>query len=274
TLGSATNASSRIAAIWLDTAMSGTVSGESYVAWITTSTDMDAIFGIHSATGTGVATNLFYFDSSCEDQAPVFTGGFKCLLDSTTVYIPYFNNDGTVTTYLGISGDYIRIGDATTTQASLDSEDDLMVTGELEVIGKAFFGYNDNGLSAKFFGATSGAYMEWDASDDRLEFVNARESITITGTSTGKIGSTVSTAQGLAHTGWALGYFGTTVLSATTGTAGNAAGGVFEVNMASGFAATHAGIIVGAYIGAYTNAAGRRPNAGLFIEAIAGTGAT
>lgn len=44
--------------------------------------------------------------------------------------------------------------------------------------------------------------------------------------------------------------------------------------MAAGFAALHAGIIVGTYIGAYTNVAGRRPNAGLFIEGIAGTGAT
>jgi len=103
TLSSATNASSRIAAIWLDTAMSGTVSGESYVAWITTSTDMDAIFGIHSATGTGVATNLFYFDDSCDDQAPIFdtgtckvdagkdsTGTIVIKIKATTYYLGYW----------------------------------------------------------------------------------------------------------------------------------------------------------------------------------------
>ncbi len=50
-----------------------------------------------------------------------------------------FANDGTKTTILGIAGDYIRIGDAGTTAHSLNSEDDLMVTGELEVKGTVFF---------------------------------------------------------------------------------------------------------------------------------------
>lgn len=49
-----------------------------------------------------------------------------------------FTNDGTKTTILGIAGDYLRIGDAATTYphailGSLDSEDDLMVTGQLEI---------------------------------------------------------------------------------------------------------------------------------------------
>ena len=48
-------------------------------------------------------------------------------------------NDGTKTTILGTTGDYNRIGDAATTNHSLDSEDDLMVTGELEVDGAIFF---------------------------------------------------------------------------------------------------------------------------------------
>jgi hypothetical protein len=47
-------------------------------------------------------------------------------------------NNGTVTTILGIAGDYIRIGDAATTSHSLASEDDLMVTGKLEVDGNVY----------------------------------------------------------------------------------------------------------------------------------------
>jgi len=47
-------------------------------------------------------------------------------------------NDGTKTTFLGKTGDYNRIGDATTTNHSLDSEDDLMVTGDFEVDGTSF----------------------------------------------------------------------------------------------------------------------------------------
>ena len=50
-----------------------------------------------------------------------------------------FTNDGTKTTILGIAGDYIRIGDAGTTAHSLASEDDLMVTGKLEVKAQSYF---------------------------------------------------------------------------------------------------------------------------------------
>tara|TARA_Y100000310_G_scaffold341286_1_gene439976 strand:+ start:1582 stop:2835 length:1254 start_codon:yes stop_codon:yes gene_type:complete len=49
------------------------------------------------------------------------------------------SNDGTKTTILGKSGDYTRIGDAATTSHSLTSEDDLMVSGKLEVKGTAYF---------------------------------------------------------------------------------------------------------------------------------------
>ncbi len=48
------------------------------------------------------------------------------------------SNDGTKTTILGTAGDYIRIGDAGTTNHSLNSEDDLMVTGDHEVKGNMF----------------------------------------------------------------------------------------------------------------------------------------
>jgi len=49
------------------------------------------------------------------------------------------SNDGTKTTFLGTAGDYNRIGDAGTTSHGLNSEDDLLVTGDLEVNGKVHF---------------------------------------------------------------------------------------------------------------------------------------
>ena len=49
------------------------------------------------------------------------------------------SNNGTITTLLGTAGDYNRIGDAGTTSHSLASEDDLMVTGKLEVDGVSYF---------------------------------------------------------------------------------------------------------------------------------------
>jgi hypothetical protein len=43
------------------------------------------------------------------------------------------SNDGTKTTFLGTAGSYIRIGDAGVTSQSLASEDDLLVTGKLQI---------------------------------------------------------------------------------------------------------------------------------------------
>lgn len=47
-------------------------------------------------------------------------------------------NDGTKTTILGVAGDYIRIGNAGSTSHSLASEDDLLVTGKLEIDGTCY----------------------------------------------------------------------------------------------------------------------------------------
>lgn len=52
------------------------------------------------------------------------------------------SNNGTTTTIMGKAGDYNRIGDEATTENSLNSEDDLMITGQLEVYHDSFFGRN------------------------------------------------------------------------------------------------------------------------------------
>lgn len=61
----------------------------------------------------------------------------------------YAYGDGTTITLMGVSGDYWRIGDAGTTGHTLDSEDDLLVTGMLEVDSYAYFDtrlYNYGGM--------------------------------------------------------------------------------------------------------------------------------
>lgn len=87
-----------------------------------------------------------------------------------------FSNDGTKTTILGIAGDYLRIGDAGTTSHTLNSEDDLLVTGKLEVDGVAYFGYglqftntgqvyavnDDVGFG---FGAGGTVLVKWETAD-------------------------------------------------------------------------------------------------------------
>lgn len=63
----------------------------------------------------------------------LFDTGLSIFTDKVGVLT--VTNDGTVTTIMGLSGDYNRIGDAGTTSHSLDSEDDWMITGEGEVKG-------------------------------------------------------------------------------------------------------------------------------------------
>lgn len=53
-------------------------------------------------------------------------------------------NDGTKTTFLSNTGDYIRIGSANTTSHAFSSEDDLVVCGKLEVNSIAHFDSNVN----------------------------------------------------------------------------------------------------------------------------------
>ena len=77
-------------------------------------------------------------------------------------------NDGTKTTVLSPVGDYTRFGDAGTTAHSLDSEDDLMVTGELEVKGVSFFDSNVFiGDGANTF-STRGLTINQGAADDAI----------------------------------------------------------------------------------------------------------
>lgn len=75
----------------------------------------------------------------------LFINGVEILGGSTasvTLGALTVTNDGTKTTLSTLSGDYFRIGDAATTGYSLNSEDDLMVTGELEVTSNAYFTQN------------------------------------------------------------------------------------------------------------------------------------
>ncbi len=87
----------------------------------------------------------------------LFDTGLSIFADTIAGVV--FSNDGTKTTLLGTAGDYIRIGDAGTTAHSLDSEDDLMVTGELEVKGAVFMDSNVTMVANKWFSFDGGASL-------------------------------------------------------------------------------------------------------------------
>jgi len=65
----------------------------------------------------------------------------KRLKTSISDYLA-ISNDGTKTTLLGLAGDYLRIGDAGVTSHSLDSEDDVLITGEAEFDGRVFIDHS------------------------------------------------------------------------------------------------------------------------------------
>jgi len=65
-----------------------------------------------------------------------------------------------------------------------DSSGNLTFPGALQVSGAVTVGVDDTGLDVKLFGASAGAYMEWDESIDTLRIVGASADAT---TSTGKL---------------------------------------------------------------------------------------
>jgi len=65
--------------------------------------------------------------------------------------------------------------------ANLDVVD---IDGAVQIDGTVTVGVDDTGLDVKFFGASAGAYMEWDQSEDQLRIMGASADAT---TSTGKL---------------------------------------------------------------------------------------
>ena len=64
---------------------------------------------------------------------------------------------------------------------NLDAVD---IDGAVQIDGTVTVGVDDTGLDVKFFGASAGAYMEWDESADQLRIMGASADAT---TSTGKL---------------------------------------------------------------------------------------
>jgi hypothetical protein len=108
--------------------------------------------------------------AALKDSAP---STLPLVVNSATIAGMNISNDRTKTTLLGTAGDYNRIGDAGVTSNSLASEDDLLVTGKLEVAG-TFYPKTDFSIadgqqiqmgdgSQLCFGAGSDVRMQWEA---------------------------------------------------------------------------------------------------------------
>ena len=96
------------------------------------------VSGVEAAISQAALEDIFVKGpvSATNNALALYDGTTGKIVKNSDVTI---TNDNTKTTILGKSGDYNRIGDAGVTDHSLNSEDDLLITGELEVDGDAMF---------------------------------------------------------------------------------------------------------------------------------------
>lgn len=87
----------------------------------------------------GASQMVLWADGSTGDTAIMAASGQSIDMYIGGSKIFDLTNDAIKSTLMGLAGDYWRIGDAGTTTHSLASEDDLLVTGKLEVDGLSSF---------------------------------------------------------------------------------------------------------------------------------------
>jgi len=149
----------------------------------------DASGGADLGTTALEFNDLFLNDSGSiqfgddQDTTLVHTDGTGLTLNSTNKLC--FNDasqfvQGSSATVLSIGAtDEIDL-----TATAVDLNGTLDVSGNAQFSGTVTVGVDDTGLDVKFFGASAGAYMEWDESADQLRIMGASADAT---TSTGKL---------------------------------------------------------------------------------------
>ena len=129
-----------------------TLTGSSIASTYTMLLKMDA---------TGVTSSLQKIEDGDATDSALSVSTVAAAIDATDKF--YF--DGGSHTYIYESADDILdiyVGGANMIKLTESSTDTVLITGDLTV------GVNDTGHDVKFFGATSGAYMLWDESEDDL----------------------------------------------------------------------------------------------------------
>jgi hypothetical protein len=117
--------------------------------------DITLLDNVKIILGTGGDSEVYY-DGSDLQIDPDVVGTGKVVLDGIN-----FTNDGTTSDIIGPSGDYTRIGDAAGTNRGLASEDDLMVTGQLEVDGVVNLDGNTVLTDGAFFAVGNSGDLEF-----------------------------------------------------------------------------------------------------------------
>lgn len=106
--GATCSASARAAAIWLDNQLYGanaSAIGEEFTIWSTTGGSVPTAWAGFRTSGAGW-DQLFYFDDTCYNIAPISNTSLKVLLNTTQHYIPLSTADGSFTTAYPINLTY------------------------------------------------------------------------------------------------------------------------------------------------------------------------
>jgi len=136
----------------------------------TTTTGMDidvvgATSGTHTAIGLDVTVG-----SADTNIAARFTGGEVALLTTTKLS---FHDVGGGENIVASADGHLEINAGTTLDITAPTVDinvatTLNVDGVVQLTGTVTVGVDDTGHDVKFFGATTGAYLQWDESVDDL----------------------------------------------------------------------------------------------------------
>ena len=111
---------SRVAPLWVDNQMGGTVSGEEYGIFLTAGgTVPDAAFGFET-TSSGWS-QLFYFDETAYDQEPVSNTSLKVLVNATQYYLPMSTSNTLFSSAYGVQVPTYNFADATAVAGSADA---------------------------------------------------------------------------------------------------------------------------------------------------------
>jgi len=164
-----------------------TVQGTTITA--TTAFVPDASDGAALGTSALEFSDLFLADSAVlnfgddQDTTLTHTDGTGLTLNSTNKLC--FND--TSQFIYGVSNAILGLGatdEIDLTATAVDLNGTLDVSGNSQFSGTITVGVDDTGLDVKLFGASAGAYLEWDESADQLRIMGASADAT---TSTGKL---------------------------------------------------------------------------------------
>jgi hypothetical protein len=138
----------------------------------TTTSTSGTTGSIHTDGGLGVAGTAFVAGAATVGGASQFNSTVTVGVNDTGYDVKLFGATSGKSLLWDESADSLIVT-GTTTLVGTTNLDAVDIDGATQIDGTVTVGVNDTGYDVKFFGATSGRYMLWDESADRLKFPDA-----------------------------------------------------------------------------------------------------